>query len=247
MTVCSSAHCCAPVNHVPLFWDDSLLYRAGFLLQSRDEWRWGNETLCCWDPNGPNCACCLPLLILETGCSTLPVLHVHHLTPEVSHVSPTLLTFIFAPCSHNYTFFILLTLHKLQPEVCLSLCATSFTSIPHTFPCVPYELLPFISNFPVPQPWAESLVPASGWHSACSRGKPTGFRGVSCQLPFWCEVGVAAAAALDLGLCVGSHSGQDGLCESLLRFVYGEVRNSLHWKLSMYHSKKAYLPDFTKA
>lgn len=65
-SVCSTAHCCAPVNHVPLFWDDSLLYRAAFLLQSRDEWRWENEQLCCWDPNGPNCACCWPLLILAT-------------------------------------------------------------------------------------------------------------------------------------------------------------------------------------
>lgn len=33
--VCSTAHGHAPVNHVPLFRDDSLLYRAGFLLQGR--------------------------------------------------------------------------------------------------------------------------------------------------------------------------------------------------------------------
>lgn len=111
------------MNYVPFFRDDSSLYRAGFLLQSRDEWRWGNGKLCWWDPNGANCACCLPLLILETGCSTLPALHVHHLTPEINHVSPTLLTFIFAPCSHNYMFFILPTLHKLQPGVYPSLCA----------------------------------------------------------------------------------------------------------------------------
>lgn len=128
---------------------------------------------------------------------------------------------------------------------------TSFTSIHTPFPVNPRSFYLSSPNFllhshTLPQPWAESLAPASGWHSACGRGRPSGFRGLSCQLPFSHE-GVAAAAALDLGLCVGCHRGQYALCDSLLHFVFGKLRSSLHWKLSMYHSKKAYLSDFTKA
>lgn len=114
-SVCSAAHCCAPVNHVPPFWDDSLLYRAEMS---------GGE--------GMRSSAAGILMVLTVPVAypwwfwKLPVLpfllHVHHLTPEMSHVSPTLLTVIFAPCSHNYMFFIFPSLHKLQPEVYPCLC-----------------------------------------------------------------------------------------------------------------------------
>lgn len=160
------------------------LLRWQLALQSRDEWRWGNEKLCCWDPNGPNCACCLPLLILETGCSTLPALHGHHLTPDMSHVSPTLLTFIFAPCSHNYTFFIFPTLHKLQPEVYPSLCALYLLQLPttHLSLCtlgaltlhLKFSCFTALSREPGSCPLA-GTVPAAGENQLASEGWAASF------------------------------------------------------------------------
>lgn len=152
------------------------------------------------------------------------------------------LTFIFAVFPPFCTFSTF-PLHELQPEVHPSLCVLCLLH-PHTTQLSLCSLGAFTPHLKFPcstatlaQPWAESLVPASGWHSACSRGKPSGFRGLSCQLPFPHEAGAGAAAPW------------------LMCRVLQGARGSLWFAFCVWKSQqqpslkviKVYLPDFTKA
>lgn len=114
----------------------------------------------------------------------------------------------------------------------------------HPFPCAPQELLPFPSNFPAPQAAhspAESLAvplagtePAAGWLQRAELPAPisTPGCGSSSSRP-WLACRMSQGAGCSLWFPV--------------TFCVCKSQDSLPWKWTMYHSRKAYLPDFTKA